>query len=69
MGKIKWYYNRDIHTGEHVYWTQRDAKGVCFEIRISSCNKPARLYVCEEFQGKYSEISNAQKVAENMWTA
>lgn len=66
--KIKWYCNRDFKTGEYVYWTQRDAKGVCFEIR-TSYGKPCRLYVCEEFHGQFAELSVAQKIAENMWEA
>lgn len=64
--KIKWYQNRDLRTGEYVYWTQRDANGVCFEIRVS-CNKPCRFYICEEFKGNYEKIDEAQKIAESMW--
>ncbi len=58
---MKWYKNWDYKTHNYFWWTQRDQRGICFEIRKDNIN--FNLYVCEEFKSSYVSLQAAMNAA------
>ena len=56
---MKWYEYRNMETKEMVWWTQRDANGICWEVRRSQGSDDFRLYKCEDHIKNYHNITDA----------
>lgn len=61
---MKWYEYRNMETKEMIWWTQRDANGICWEVRRSQGSDDFRLYRCEDHIGNYHNITDAMNAAQ-----
>lgn len=60
---MKWYEYRDRRTQQDVWWTQRDANGVCWEIRREPYSTAFKLYRCGDFVSPWGTLDEAMKAA------
>ena len=65
--KIEWNESWDYRAHEHYWWTQRDAKGVCFDIRKR--NDKFYLFACDELSGVHDTIDDAMNAAAEKWAS
>lgn len=63
--EIKWNESWDYYAHERYWWTQRDSRGVCFEIRKR--NDKFNLCSSAERIGVYGTIDDAMKAAADKW--
>ena len=60
---MKWYEYRDRHTQQYVWWTQRDANGVCWEVRHEPGSSTFRLYRCDSYVSCHGTLTEAMEAA------
>lgn len=58
---MKWYETYNPFTGTRKWWTQRDSRGVCFEIR--QIGKRFDLYTCDAFTRSFETLQAAMDAA------
>lgn len=61
---MKWYEYTDQKNKQKVWWTQRDAKGVCWEIRHDLFSSVFKLYRCGLRVSEWGTLDNAMQAAE-----
>lgn len=60
---MKWYEYKDRRTQQDVWWTQRDANGVCWEIRHAQGSSFFKLYRCGSYVSSWETLDDAMKAA------
>ena len=61
---MKWHETYNPNTGARYWWTQRDSRGVCFEIR--QIGKRFDLYTCDAFTRSFETLQAAMDAAAEM---
>lgn len=74
MRSYKLYETFDIVNQERYWWTQRDKKGRCYEIREKYYindefvkKSVFCLYCCDKFVGYYLSIFEAERAIHELW--
>ena len=65
---IYWHQYRHEETKEHIWWTERDRKTNCFEIRKPNGENKFSLFVNDMFRKNYNDLIPAMKAAEALWS-
>lgn len=60
---VKWYDYKDRRNKQDVWWTQRDANGVCWEIRHEPYSSTFKLYRCGSYVSSWGTLDEAMKAA------
>ena len=64
QGDLRWYETMDERTHSRYWWTQRDKKGVCFEIKQRFAM--FKLYRCDTFVGNFFSLQSAMNAVSEM---
>lgn len=60
---MKWYEYKDRRTLQDVWWTQRDANGVCWEVRHDPGSSTFKLYRCDSYVSSHGTLAEAMAAA------
>lgn len=63
---MKWYETWDYKTCKPYWWTQRDQRGICFEIRKNNDKLDLFIGEHEKFISKHDTLQSAMDAAKEI---